>query len=96
MGLLANLFSPKAPEKPRLKNEVIFLMGNAKFEVKITGEEHYQAALEAICGRRTPSGVNRFETASSSWRTKNVHHRNSVPCRNPWENGRISLPGDGH
>jgi len=63
MGLFTNLFSSKAPPQPAVKKEVVFLLGTAKFELEITGEEHYQAALEAVCGPRQPRGVNRFETA---------------------------------
>jgi hypothetical protein len=63
MGLFTSLFPPKVQQKPAAKKEIVMLIGNAKFELEITGEERYQAALEAICGPRVPKGVNRFETA---------------------------------
>lgn len=63
MGLFTNLFSPKVQQKPVGKKEIVMLIGNAKFELEIIGEERYQAALEAIAGPRQPRGVNRFETA---------------------------------
>ena len=63
MGLFSSLFSSKPRVKPSGKKEFIILIGAAKFEVMVTQEEHYQAALETICGPRAPRGVNRFETA---------------------------------
>ena len=63
MGLFTSLFSPKVQQKPASKKEIVMLIGNAKFELEIIGEERYQDALEAICGPRVPKGVNRFETA---------------------------------
>src|SRR6266496_3354445 len=62
MGLFTSLFSPKA-QRLSDKKEVVFLMGAARYELEIAGEEHYQAALEAMCGPRVPRGVNQFETA---------------------------------
>jgi hypothetical protein len=63
MGLFTSLFSSKPSKQPPVKKEIVFLLGTAKFDLEIAGEEHYQAALEAICGPRAPKGVNRFETA---------------------------------
>lgn len=63
MSLFTSLFSSKAPEKPSAKQEVVILTGGLKFDREIREVQRYQAALEAICGPRVPSGVNRFETA---------------------------------
>jgi hypothetical protein len=78
MGLFTSLFSSKAPEKPFVKKEVVILIGNSRFEVEIIGEQHYQPALEAICGPRVPRGVNRFETAWLIWEDIRPHNRNAV------------------
>lgn len=64
MGLFTSLFASKALEQPSGRKELIYLVGAAKSELEITGDEHYQAALEAICGSRVPRGVKLFETAS--------------------------------
>ena len=63
MGLFTNLFSSKPSKQPSVKKEIVFLLGTAKFDLEIMGEEHFQAALESICGPRLPKGINRFETA---------------------------------
>ena len=63
MSLFTNLFSSKVPQAPSAKQDVFVLTGGLKFEVEITTEERYQAALEAISGPRVARGVNRFETA---------------------------------
>jgi len=78
MGLFASLFVSKAPEQSSGKKEFIYLMGSAKFELEITGEEHYQAALEALCGPRVPRGVNLYETASLKLEDKNAQDKNAV------------------
>lgn len=78
MGLFADLFSSKAPQKPSGKKEIVIMMGTARFEVEIIGEERCQAALEAICGRRVPQGVNRVETAWLISEDKNAHQKNAV------------------
>jgi hypothetical protein len=78
MGLFASLFSVKVPEQSSVKREVVFLMGAAKFGLEITEEEHYQTALEAICGQRIPTGVNRFETAYLILEDKNPRNKNAV------------------
>jgi hypothetical protein len=78
MGLFTSLFSSKAPEKPLGKKEVVFLMGTAKYELEITGEEHYQAALESMCGPRVPRGANQFETAWLILEDINPHDKNAV------------------
>ena len=78
MGLFTSLFSPKAQQKSSGKGEVVTLMGAAQFELEITGEEHYQAALEAICGPRASRGVNRFETAWLILEDKNRQDKNAV------------------
>jgi hypothetical protein len=78
MGLFASLFVSKAPEQPSGKKEFMYLMGSAKFELEITGEEQYQAALEALCGPRVPKGVNLYETASLKLEDKNPQDKNAV------------------
>ena len=65
MSLFTGLFSsPKTLERPSGKKELVYLMGTAKFEVEILGEEHSQATLESIGGPHRPQGVNCYETAS--------------------------------
>lgn len=78
MSLFTSLFSPKAPEKPSGKKELVYLMGVAKFDVAITGQEHYQAALEAICGPRRPEGVKQFQTASLKLEINHPRDKNTV------------------
>ena len=78
MGLFTSLFSLKAPPQPVGKQEVVVLIGNTKFELEITGEEHYQTALEAIGGPRVSRGVNRFETAWLILEDKNSRDKNAV------------------
>lgn len=78
MGLFTNLFSSKAQQKPSVKKEIVILIGNAKFELEITEEERYQAALEAICGPRVARGVNRFETAWLILDDQNPRDKNAV------------------
>ena len=63
MGLFTNLFSSILPKPLSSKKEVVYLSGNASYEMDITGEEDYQAALEDLCGPRLPEGVNQVETA---------------------------------
>jgi hypothetical protein len=38
-------------------------MGQFKYDIEVTGEKNYQAALETICGPRVPTGIQRYETA---------------------------------
>jgi hypothetical protein len=78
MGLFASLFVSKAPEQSSGKKEFIYLMGSTKFELEITGEEQYQAALEALCGPRIPRGVNLYETASLKLEDNNPQAKNAV------------------
>lgn len=80
MGLFASLFSSKAPapEKPSDRKELVYLMGVAKFEVRIDGEEDYQVALEAICGPRLPAGVKQFHTASLKLEDNHPRDKNAV------------------
>ena len=63
MSLFTNLFSSIIPKSQPSKKEVVYLSGNASYEMDITGEADYQAALEDLCGPRLPEGVNRIETA---------------------------------
>ena len=78
MSLFTSLFSSKAPEKSSGKKEVLYLVGTAKFELKIAGVEHYQAVLEALCGPRVPRRVNIFEAASLILEANNPHDKNAV------------------
>jgi hypothetical protein len=64
MSLFTSLFSPKAPERPSGKIELVYLMGTGKFQMEIIDAEHYQTVLEAICGPRRPQGAKCYETAS--------------------------------
>jgi hypothetical protein len=63
MSIFSKLFSSDEPEQSSGEHETFFLRGSEKFGVEIIGEEHFQAAFEAICGRRVPSGINRLVTA---------------------------------
>jgi hypothetical protein len=78
MGLFTNLFSSKVPQKPSGKQEVLILAGGLKFDLEVTGEERYQAALEAIGGPRVARGVNRFEIARLLLDDKNPYDKNAV------------------
>jgi hypothetical protein len=78
MGLFASLFVSKAPEQPSGKKELLYLMGSAKFELEITGEEHYQATLESLCGPRKHYGVNLYETASLKLEDNSPQDKNAV------------------
>jgi hypothetical protein len=78
MGLFTGFFSSKMREQPSGTKDVAILTGAGNFELGITGDAQYQAALEAICGPRRPYGVNRFENASLIWEDKNPHGKNAV------------------
>jgi hypothetical protein len=78
MGLFANLFSVKARGTPAEKKEIFILMGTAKFELEIAGEENFQAALKAICGPRHAQGENRTEMALLVLDDKNRRDHNAV------------------
>ncbi len=78
MGLFTSLFSQKVQQRPSGRKEVVFLMGAARYELEIIGEENYQAAIEAMCGPRVPRGVNQFETAWLILEDKNPHDKNAV------------------
>jgi|SRR5687768_8192508 len=78
MSLFTGLFSSQVQEQPSRKNEVVTLMGIGNFELRIVGEAHYQAALEAICGPRVSKGVNRFATAWLILDDKNPQGKNTV------------------
>jgi hypothetical protein len=78
MSLFTSLFSSKVPEQTSGRKEVLYLVGAAKFELKIAGAEHYQAVLEALCGPRVPRGVNIFEAASLKLEDNNPHNKNAV------------------
>ena len=65
MSLFAGLFfSAKAPDKFSGKKELVYLMGSAKFDVEIVGDEDVQPTLEIICSPHRPQGANCYETAS--------------------------------
>ena len=72
MTLFASLFSPKVFDRPSDKKELVYLMGTAKFDVEIIGEEHFQTVLEAICGSGKTQGVKCYETASLKLEDKNA------------------------
>lgn len=76
MGLFASLFSSMPGNKTW--KEVVVLVGNFGFDVGVTGEKNFQAALEAICGPRVPSGAWRQETALLVQEDRDPHHKNRV------------------
>jgi len=78
MSLFTSLFGSHAPTQRSTTKALVYLSGAAKFEIESTGEEHYQAALEAICGPRIRTGVNRYETASLKLEDKNPQDQNAV------------------
>ena len=78
MGIFSKLFSSDESEQPSGENETFFLRGSATFSVEIVGEEHCQAAFEAICGPRVPSGINRFVTAWLILDDKNRNDKTAV------------------
>ena len=63
MGLFTNLFSSIIPKPQANEKEVVYLSGNASYEMDITGEADFQAVLEDLCGPRLPEGVHQVETA---------------------------------
>jgi hypothetical protein len=63
MGLFTNFFSSIGLTQSSGKKEVVYLLGDARYDLQITGEENYQVALEELCGPRHPKGVQQFETA---------------------------------
>jgi hypothetical protein len=67
MGVFTDLFSLKALKPPSDKKEIFILVGTAKFELEIAGEENFQAAHKAICGPRHPQGENRTEAVASAY-----------------------------
>ncbi len=76
MGLFTSLFSGNVQKKPAAKQEIVVLLGIAKFEQQIAVVD--QPTLEAICGPRVPRGVNRFETAWLYLEDKNPHDKNAI------------------
>jgi len=69
MGIFSRLFGkPKARIAPRLD----------RFSVGIVGESHYEANLEAICGKRTAEGENRIVRATLILEDSNPHDSNAV------------------
>jgi hypothetical protein len=64
MSLFTSLFSPKASELPSGKKELVYVMGNANFDIELIGADNFQAELELIGGPHRPQGVNCFETAT--------------------------------
>ena len=78
MGIFTNLFSLNVQAKPSSRKDIIVLLGAAKFEHEIMVGEEHQAALEDICGKRIPRGVNRFETARLFVENKNRNDLNAV------------------
>jgi hypothetical protein len=63
MSLLKDLFSSMIAKPPSSNKEVIRLSGDDTFDIDITGEEGFQAALEDLGGPRLPEGVHQVETA---------------------------------
>jgi hypothetical protein len=78
MGLFTNFFSSKVQEKKSEKVEVFALIGGLKFQLRITGDEYHQNALEAICGPHRRGGVNRLETAWLILGDQNNTSKNAV------------------
>ena len=78
MSLFTSLFSLKAQEKPRGKQEFLFLRGGLKFDLEVAEVEQYQSALEALGGPRVARGLNRFETAQLILDNRNPRDPNSV------------------
>ena len=78
MGVFTNLLSLKVQPKPTNNKDIVVLTGAARFEREIRAEAEHQATLEAICGRRSPKGVNRFETARLFVEDKNKLDKNAV------------------
>jgi hypothetical protein len=78
MGIFTNLFSPNVQAKPSSKKDSIVLLGAAKFEHEVRVGEEHQATLEALCGKRVPRGVNRFESARLFVEDKNRNDINAV------------------
>jgi hypothetical protein len=65
MSSFTNLFSLKAPNKPSVKNQVVWCIGAELFKLSIGTEEFYQSLLETIYGSFIQMGGIRFEIAPS-------------------------------
>ena len=78
MGIFTNLLSLNGQAKPSSRKDIVVLLGAAKFEHDVLVGEEHQAALEVICGKRIPRGVNRFETARLFVEDKNRYDINAV------------------
>jgi hypothetical protein len=78
MGLFTSLFPPKVLETNSDINEVFVLIGDLRYGLAISGTEHRQKTLEAICGPRKRGGVSRLETAWLILEDKNSTDKNAV------------------
>ena len=75
MGFFTRLF---VGSKEAADEETRLLHGPGTFSIPIVGESHYQPALEAICGGRTPDGADVQVTAVLVLEESNSHDRKAV------------------
>lgn len=78
MGLFTYLFPSKVLEKKSDAKEIHIVVGDLNYRLQITGTEHFQKALEAICGSHKGGGIHRYETARLILEDKNTQDKNAV------------------
>lgn len=52
--------------------------GQNKFEIPVVGESHYQGNLLALCGSKTPDGVEKYFVATLVPENANPHDPNAI------------------
>lgn len=78
MSLFTTLFSSKPLAEPAGPQDVVALVGNSKFEIKISGAEQHQFTLESICGPYMSKDDVRYEFAQLILEHNNRRDNNAV------------------
>lgn len=81
MSLFTKIFSPMLSRSSSNTGKVVHLQANGSYEMQISGEEGYQAALEELGGPRQPGGVRQFEVARLVLDHKRAYHTNKNAVR---------------
>jgi hypothetical protein len=78
--LKSDLLKIRAQQPDREDNldGVPFLHGPGTFSIDIVGESHYQNALDAICGGKTPDGHNLIVQAALIQENNNPHDNKAI------------------
>jgi hypothetical protein len=66
------------PKRVRDRDRVAMLSGDDTFSIEVTGESHYQAALERAAGGRTEDGVEERVQAQLVFEPSNPYDSNAV------------------